>query len=89
MSARHFTYTVPSHIEGEPADVAALAKQQIQSLAAVVAELTTATFIQLRAAGINPDDDEAVAAWLATKDGRAASDLVWAAQCFAEAAKAL
>lgn len=89
MSARYFTYTVPSSIEGEPEQVARLAKQQVEALGAVVAELTTDTFVQLRAAGINPDDEDAVAAWLDTKDGRRAADLVWAAQVFAEAAKAL
>lgn len=89
MAARHFTYTVPSSIEGEPDQVAKLAVQQVQSLAAVVAELSADTFIQLRAAGIDPDADDAVAAWLDTKAGRAAADLVWAAQVFAEAAKAL
>lgn len=89
MPARHFTYTVPSSIEGEPDQVARLAKQQVEALAAVVAELSADTFVQLRAAGINPDDEDAVAAWLDTKDGRAAADLVWAAQVFAQAAKAL
>lgn len=89
MAARHFTYTVPSSIEGEPADVVAIAKQQMSSLAAVVAELTTDTFVQLRAAGMDPDVDDAVKAWLDTKDGRKAADLVWAANVFAEAARTL
>lgn len=89
MAARHFTYTVPSSIEGEPDQVAKLAVQQVRSLAAVVAELSADTFVQLRAAGIDPDDEDAVSAWLNTKEGRAAADLVWAAQVFAEAAKAL
>ncbi len=88
-AARHFTYTVPSAIEGESADVAEIAKRQIQSLSAVVAELTADTFIQLRSAGMDPEVEDAVKAWLDTEDGRAASDLVWAAQVFAEAAKAL
>ena len=39
MPARHFTYTVPSSIEGESDQVAKLAVQQVQALAAVVAEL--------------------------------------------------
>ncbi len=89
MSARHFTYTVPSSIEGESAEVAQIAIQQIQRLSAVVAELSADTFVQLRAAGIDPDAEEAVKAWLNTDEGSAASDLVWAAQCFAEVAKAL
>lgn len=89
MPARHFSYTVPSSIEGEPAEVAKLAIQQIQELAAVVAELSTATFVQLRAAGIDPDTEDAVKAWLDTKDGEAAADLVWGAQAFAEVAKQL
>lgn len=89
MPTRHFTYTVPSNIEGEPAEVAAAAVQQIQALAAVVAELSADTFVQLRAAGIDPDTENAVTAWLATKDGKAAADLVWGAQAFAEVAKQL
>lgn len=89
VSARHFTYTVPSAIEGEPTEVADMAKQQVRRLAAVVAELSADTFVQLRSAGIDPNAENAVEAWLDTKDGRAASDLVWAAQVFTEAAKAL
>lgn len=89
MPARHFTYTVPSSIEGESAEVAKLARQQIRELAAVVAELSADTFIQLRAAGMNPDQEDAVAAWLDTDDGKAASDLVWGAQAFAEVARQL
>jgi hypothetical protein len=89
MAARHFTYTVPSSIEGEPEQVAKLAVQQVNALAAVVAELSADTFVQLRAAGIDPDDEEAVAKWLDTPEGRAASDLVWAAQVFNEVTKAL
>lgn len=89
MPVRHFTYTIPSSIEGEPAEVAEIAKQQIQRAAAVVAELTTDTFVQLRAAGMNPDDEDAVAAWLDTDDGRRADELVWAAKVFVDAAKAL
>lgn len=89
MAAKHFTYTVPSSIEGEPAEVARLAVQQIRQLAAVVAELCASTFVQLRAAGIDPDDENAVASWLATDAGAAATDLVWGAQCFAEVARAL
>lgn len=88
-AVRRFTYTIPSAIEGESEDVAQIAAQQIKSLAAVVAELTTATFVQLRAAGIDPDIEDAVKAWLDTKDGRAASDLVWAAQVFVDATKSL
>lgn len=88
-AARRFTYTIPSAIEGESADVAEIAKQQMHSLAAVVAELTTDTFVQLRAAGIDPDAENAVKAWLDSPDGRAASDVVWAAQVFAEAVAAL
>lgn len=89
MPARHFTYTIPSSIEGEPNEVAEAAKQQIRRLAAVVAELSTDSFVQLRAAGIDPDIENAVEAWLNTKEGQAAADLIWAAQVFAEAAKAL
>lgn len=89
MPARYFTYTIPSSIEGEPADVANLSKQQIQALAAVVAELSTDTFVQLRAAGIDPDVEDAVKAWLDTDGGKAASDLIWGAQAFVEVAKAL
>lgn len=88
-AARNFAYIVPSAIEGESAEVAAAVKRQIQSLSAVVAELTADTFIQLRAAGIDPDAEDAVKEWLATEDGRKASELVWAAQVFAQAAKAL
>jgi hypothetical protein len=88
-AARHFTYTVPSAIEGEPADVAKIATQQIGRLAAVVAELSKDTYIQLRSAGIDPDDDNPVEAWLNTKPGQAAADLIWAARVFAEAARAL
>lgn len=89
MPARHFTYTDPSDIEGEPSDVAKVATQQIRRLAAVVAELSKDTYIQLRSAGIDPDDDNAVEAWLKTQPGRAAADLVWAARVFAEATRAL
>lgn len=89
MAARHFTYTVPSSIEGESAQVAKLAIQQIRELAAVVAELSADTFIQLRAAGIDPDAENAVEDWLDTDDGKAAADLVWGAQCFAEVARQL
>lgn len=89
MSVRQFTYTVPSRIEGEPEEVAKLAIQQIQQLAAVVAELSTDTFVQLRAAGIDPDVENAVKAWLDSEDGRKAADLVWGAQAFAEVAKQL
>lgn len=89
VSARHFTYTVPSSIEGEPAEVAQIAIQQVQRLAAVVAELSADTFVQLRAAGINPDTEDAVKTWLASPKGEAASDLIWGAQAFAEVAKQL
>lgn len=89
MPARSFNYTVPSNIEGEPEDVAELAIQQIRSLAAVVAELSTQTFIQLRAAGIDPDVEDAVTAWLETEDGKHASELIWGAQAFAEVANQL
>ena len=89
MTIRHFTYTIPSSIEGEPDEVVARAKQQIKALAGVVAELSTDTFVQLRAAGIDPDVEDAVKAWLDTEDGKAASDLVWGAQAFAEVAKQL
>lgn len=88
-AARHFTYTVPSAIEGESVDVAEIARQQIKELAAVVAELAADTFVQLRAAGIDPDAEDAVAKWLETPDGRAASDLIWGAQAFGEVAKQL
>lgn len=89
VSARHFTYTVPSSIEGEPDEVATLAKQQVCDVAAVVAELSADTFVQLRAAGIDPDDEDAVETWLASEDGAKARDLVYAAKHFVEAAKAL
>ncbi len=89
VSARHFTYTVPSSIEGEPDEVVTIAIQQIQSLAAVVAELSTDTFVQLRAAGIDPDAAEAVSKWLASEDGAKARDIVYAARHFVEATKAL
>lgn len=89
MSARHFSYTVPSEIEGEPDEVVDLAKQQLRALAAVVAELSTDSFVQLRAAGIDPDDEDAVAIWLATEDGLRARELIWSAQHFVEAAKQL
>lgn len=89
MVARHFTYTVPSSIEGEPDQVATLAIQQIQELAAVVAELSTDTFVQLRSAGMDPDIEDAVAAWLDTDGGKKAADLVWGARAFVEVAKLL
>jgi len=89
MSARTYTFTHPGDIEGEPAEVVELATQQAQTLAALVARVAAATFIQLRAAGINPDDEDAVEAWLRTPDGRAAADFAWAARVFAEAARAL
>lgn len=89
MPARPFTYTDPANIEGESDEVAKIAIQQIQSLAAVVAELSTKTFVQLRAAGIDPDAEDAVKAWLETEDGKAASDLVWGAQAFVEVAQKL
>jgi hypothetical protein len=89
MSVRRLTYTVPSEIEGEPAQVAELAIQQMQGVAAAVAELTSETFVQLRAAGIDPESADAVEEWLNTKEGQAASDLVWGAQMFVEAATAL
>jgi hypothetical protein len=89
MDAHHFTYTVPSSIEGEPAEVAEIAKQQIREVAVVVAELSRDTFIQLRAAGIDTDDENAVEAWLASEAGAQARDLVYAAKHLVEAAKAL
>lgn len=89
MSARQFTYTVPSSIEGEPDEVVTIAIQQVQQLAAVVAELSTDTFVQLRAAGIDPDAEDAVSAWLASEDGARARDLVYAARHFVEATKQL
>lgn len=89
MDTRQFSYTLPSSIEGEPAEVAELAKQQARELAAAVAKFSADTFIQLRAAGINPDDATAVETWLRTKSGRAAADFAWAARVFAEAARAL
>lgn len=88
-AANYFTYTAPSSIEGEPTEVAEIAKQQIRRLAAVVAELSRDTFIQLRAAGIDPENEDAVEAWLATEDGQHADEIVWAARVFAEAAKQL
>lgn len=89
MAARHFTYTVPSSIEGEPEDVAKLATQQTRDLAEVVAELSKATFVQLRAAGIDPDIENAVEAWLDTEEGACARDLLLAARHFVEAANVL
>lgn len=89
MAARHFTYTVPSSIEGEPAEVVDIAIQQVRQLAAVVAELSTDTFVQLRAAGIDPDVEDAVQVWLASEDGARARDLVYAARHFVEATKQL
>jgi hypothetical protein len=89
VPARHFTYTDPADIEGEPSDVAKVATQQIRRLAAVVAQLSKDTYVQLRSAGIDPDDDNAVETWLATEDGRHAEELLWAARVFAEAAKQL
>lgn len=89
MGPRTYTFTHPGDIEGEPAEVAELAKQQAVSLAAGVARFAADTFIQLRAAGIDPNDDEAVESWLRTKPGRAAADFAWAARVFAEAACAL
>lgn len=88
-AVRHFAYTRPSAIEGEPHDVAEMAKQQLASLAAVVADLTKDSFVQLRAAGMDPDLEDAVAAWLETPDGKAADDLVWAAKVFVDAVQAL
>ena len=89
MSTRHFTYTVPSFIEGEPDEVVRLAIQQIQSLAAVVAELSADTFVQLRAAGIDPDAEDAVKQWLDSEAGACARDLIYAARHFVEATKQL
>lgn len=89
MPIRSFTYTIPSSIEGEPAEVVDIAKQQVRELAAVIAQLAADTFIQLRAAGIDPEAEDAVSAWLDTEDGKHASELVWAAQVFAEVAKQL
>lgn len=89
MAARHFTYTVPSSIEGEPAEVVDIAIQQVRQLAAVVAALSTDTFVQLRAAGIDPDVEDAVQVWLASEDGARARDLVYAARHFVEATKQL
>lgn len=88
-TANHFTYTAPSSIEGEPTEVAEIATQQVRRLAAVVAELSRETYIQLRNAGIDPDDENAVESWLTTEDGRHADELLWAARVFAEAAKQL
>lgn len=85
----YFTYTPPSSIEGEPDEVAAIATQQVRRLAAVVADVTKETYVQLRNAGINPDDEDAVEAWLATEAGACARDLFDSARHFAEAAKAL
>jgi hypothetical protein len=89
MDTRSFSYTVPSSIEGEPEEVAALAKQQAHAMAAVVARLAGDTFVQLRSAGIDPDSETPVESWLRTREGRAAADFAWAARVFAEAAKAL
>lgn len=88
-TANYFTYTAPSSIEGEPEEVAAVATQQVRRLAAVVAELSRETYVQLRNAGIDPDDENAVETWLATEAGAAARDLLQSARHFAEAAKAL
>jgi hypothetical protein len=89
MGPRTYTFTHPGDIEGEPAEVAELATQQARELAGAVARFAADTFVQLRAAGIDPDDDDAVEAWLRTKPGRAAADFAWAAKLFAEAARAL
>jgi hypothetical protein len=88
-AARQLTYTVPSSIEGEPHEVVDIAVQQVQRLAAVVAELSTDTFVQLRAAGIDPDVEDAVKVWLDSEDGAKARDLVYAARHFVEATKQL
>ena len=69
--------------------VVACAKQQIQELAAVVAELSTDTFVQLRAAGIDPDTEDAVKKWLDSEAGACARDLIYAARHFVEATKQL
>lgn len=89
MPAKHFTYTDPAYIEGESQDVAKLAAQQTRDLAEVVAELSKATFVQLRAAGIDPDIENAVEAWLDTEEGARARDLLLAARHFVEAANVL
>lgn len=89
MAARNFVYTVPSRIEGEPEEVVQIAVDQVRRLAAVVAELSTDTFVQLRAAGIDPELDNAVKAWLDSEDGAKARDLVYAARHFVEATKQL
>lgn len=89
MPAHHFTYTPPASIDGEPNEVAELATQQVRDLAAVVGELSAATFVQLRAAGIDPDDDDAVEAWLDTAAGQAAEDMLWAAKVYIEAVNRL
>lgn len=89
MDARTYTFLHPGDLEGEPPEVAELAKQQAQTLAGMVARVAAATFVQLRAAGIDPDDEDAVESWLRTPAGRAAADFAWAARVFAEAARAL
>lgn len=89
MAVRHFTYTPPSSIEGEPSDVAELSKQQLQELALVVAALSKDTFIQLRNAGMDPEAEDAVKAWLDTDEGQAANDLLWGAGAFVEVVKQL
>lgn len=89
MDTINFSATLPSNIEGEPEDVVVLAVQQVRELAALVAKLSADTFIQLRAAGIDPELDDAEEAWLSSPGGRQASDFVWAARVFAEASQAL
>lgn len=88
-AANYLSYTAPSSIEGEPTEVAEIAKQQVREVAVAVAELSRDTFIQLRAAGIDPDADDAVEVWLASEGGAQARDLVYAAKHLVEAAKAL
>lgn len=89
MPVRTYTFTHPGDFEGEPAEVAALVKQQAEKVAALVARVAAQSFIQLRAAGIDPEDDGAVDIWLRSPEGKAAADFAWAARVFGEAARAL
>lgn len=89
MDPRTYTFTHPGDFDGEPNEVVELAAAQARELASLVAKIAATTFIQLRAAGIDPEDEAAVETWVNSPAGRKAADFAWSARVFAEAARSL
>jgi hypothetical protein len=75
------TWIPPGEIEGEPHEVRDLAVQQLRAVVKAVAELTLASVVQIRNAGITGKpgrntEEVSLDAWLASDEGQACRTLI-------------